>query len=219
MNNHNPGWPISPTELLGLAKARRFTTKAAALDYLDNEELECLVCGKAFVNLGAHLFKHHGVTAREYKVAFNLPRKMGLITPSVRAKLQAAVFRDQANLDRVREMGLRYGPINGHAGDHHANVPSYTDVSLNHKPVVNGCVKPKVRVERVLDQMLEITGKPIELPSAESLAALFGGPCPQQPERFPPSLHEYDPNSLVARVERIEKTLRIIRFALEEHLK
>lgn len=50
-----------------------FASQDDVMGYLDNEKLECLICGRLFSNLGTHLCKKHGITARSYKEKLNLP--------------------------------------------------------------------------------------------------------------------------------------------------
>lgn len=59
--------------------------------YLDNEKLECLLCGRHFLHLGIHLVKKHGIDARAYKIKLNLPLwKRGLAGVGLRKSTGAA---------------------------------------------------------------------------------------------------------------------------------
>lgn len=41
--------------------------------------LQCLVCGKWYVQVGSHIRQLHGMTAREYREVFELPISRGII--------------------------------------------------------------------------------------------------------------------------------------------
>ncbi len=45
----------------------------------DDEGLLCHECGHRFQHLGLHVWKAHGLTAREYRMAHGLLRSRGLV--------------------------------------------------------------------------------------------------------------------------------------------
>jgi ROS/MUCR transcriptional regulator protein len=195
MKKHNlPGY-ISYDALVAIGAERGFTTRAAVKEYLSGDTLQCFLCDKSFPHLGVHVSVTHGVSAREYKRAFNLPRKHGLIGAALREHMRETALSNQINIARVSEMGRIYGVLN-HEGNAPQSYPSWIGG--------NGPRKPKVNVGVNLGVSLDDLRAAI--PPAEQLQSVN-------------SFVGYDSQSLVARVERIEKTLRIIRFALEEHLK
>ena len=51
----------------------KFETYEQIQEYLNHEEIECLICGKAFKFLGGHTRQAHNVKAKEYREMFNLP--------------------------------------------------------------------------------------------------------------------------------------------------
>lgn len=53
--------------------------------YLDQEEIPCLICGKAFKGLHTHINRLHQISVDEYKFKFGIPRKYGLAGKSFRA--------------------------------------------------------------------------------------------------------------------------------------
>lgn len=53
-------------------------------------KLKCLECGKFYHHLGSHLWHGHGMLAREYKEAHELPFKMALISDQVYEKKSQA---------------------------------------------------------------------------------------------------------------------------------
>lgn len=49
----------------------------------------CKICGKAFDNLGNHIYPTHGITVKEYKIKFDLPSGMQLSSKERLKKLSA----------------------------------------------------------------------------------------------------------------------------------
>lgn len=45
----------------------------------DDRKVQCLICGKWYVQVGSHIIQVHGSTAREYREAFDLERKRGTV--------------------------------------------------------------------------------------------------------------------------------------------
>lgn len=95
-----------------------FETMQQVDDYLsgvDNgKKIVCLMCGKAFIALGVHLLRKHGMTSLEYKIEQGIPVTMGAVAPCLsncisatrkkhyenenvlnRARMQLAVAREQ----------------------------------------------------------------------------------------------------------------------------
>lgn len=64
-----------------------FTTKAEIDDYLAEDSVECLECGKYFRNVGAHVRRGHHMTAREYKIDHGIPVWRGLVGTKTRKAL------------------------------------------------------------------------------------------------------------------------------------
>lgn len=62
----------------------RFKNKEEVLNYLNQDRIPCLICGKTYKALGTHLQCIHGMTADEYKEIFNIPWSKGLVSPSTR---------------------------------------------------------------------------------------------------------------------------------------
>lgn len=50
-----------------------FQNKQEILDYLNFDEIECLLCGKRWKNLGKHLGNTHNITSKRYRVLFGIP--------------------------------------------------------------------------------------------------------------------------------------------------
>ena len=49
----------------------------------------CKICGKAFDNLGNHVYPSHGITMKEYRIKFDLPSGMSLSSKERFKKLSA----------------------------------------------------------------------------------------------------------------------------------
>jgi len=59
--------------------------------------LRCRICKREYKHLGSHLFHRHDMLARDYKTKFELPWKMGLVTPEIKRKQREANFRHNAS--------------------------------------------------------------------------------------------------------------------------
>lgn len=57
---------------------------------VSQDYLFCEICNKKFRHLGSHIAKGHGITTREYKMQFNLPVRMALISDDIKLKKQIA---------------------------------------------------------------------------------------------------------------------------------
>jgi IS30 family transposase len=69
-----------------LPMSEKFTSKDAALAYLQQDPLPCLLCGQLCQSLGMHLQRSHKSTSREYKITFNIPLSLSLTAHSTRVK-------------------------------------------------------------------------------------------------------------------------------------
>lgn len=67
--------------------------------------LICHECGGAYLSLAAHVYLAHGMTADEYREAYELPRTTPLAAASVRERISASASRPDmlARLARVRD--------------------------------------------------------------------------------------------------------------------
>lgn len=68
-----------------------FIDREAVERYLSEPKIECLLCGRRFKVLGAHLSTSHNVTASQYRLKFNIPGKYALVAPGVSQIFAAAV--------------------------------------------------------------------------------------------------------------------------------
>lgn len=60
-------------------------SREAVEAYLNHDRIECLACGKRFEFLPIHIKRAHGMTAAEYREAYNLPSKTPLAGRAYRA--------------------------------------------------------------------------------------------------------------------------------------
>ena len=51
--------------------------------WADNK-LQCLICGKWYVQVGSHIYQTHHLTARQYREEYKLEVKKGITTPEFR---------------------------------------------------------------------------------------------------------------------------------------
>lgn len=74
--------------------AQPFQTKQEIEAYFGQDELPCLICGKAFAGLHAHINAIHDMNVEQYKAEFGIPRKWGLVGQALLAK-QSLRFKEQ----------------------------------------------------------------------------------------------------------------------------
>lgn len=75
-----------------------FITSKEADDYLNNNTIECLLCGKYYHSLGQHL-KKHDMSIGDYKERYNLPLNKSLAGNLYKAK-------GRFNMDRLKKEGI-----------------------------------------------------------------------------------------------------------------
>lgn len=73
-----------------------FDSPTAVSNYLNNEKLECLLCGRTFKSLGNHLVVH-GITVRQYQEQYGLPYSKGLSGTTRTEKLSKALLARYAD--------------------------------------------------------------------------------------------------------------------------
>ena len=74
---------------VGFTSPVPFTAEQELTAYLSGPLLQCLVCGQWRENVGTHL-KAHGVSAREYRERFNIPRTYPLCSGVLSERLASA---------------------------------------------------------------------------------------------------------------------------------
>ena len=56
-----------------------------------HNKLKCAICNRYYRKVGAHIVQRHKLTARQYREAYDLPVKRGILTNSEREKLAILV--------------------------------------------------------------------------------------------------------------------------------
>lgn len=69
----------------GYPKQEQFQDEESIARYLANEKLECLLCGRSFVNLSNHISRFHNIPVERYHDQFGIPRSRGLIGEHLKA--------------------------------------------------------------------------------------------------------------------------------------
>lgn len=76
----------------------------------DDGLVPCLICGKRYKSLGPHLFRIHGMSAADYRTAYQLPASAALMATQTRETLSVArreAMKDDPELvGRMREAAL-----------------------------------------------------------------------------------------------------------------
>jgi hypothetical protein len=187
---------LTHDELLARAAGRQFTTRADVLAYLSGDTVECLLCGKAYVNLGTHIGRSHGIRAHDYKRAFNIPRKFALMGCATRKRL-SELANSQSRLELARTLGAIYGSRGGGSKtQHHCE---YTDARYAPKPrgftsekPEDSSVQKRPARKRAAKRQEQLLVAPTEIRSIEHLRA---------------------------RIERLEKAFHFIALTLREFSK
>jgi len=91
-----PGYPIEEP----------FKSREAIEDYLSDDRIICLLCGRPFKALCGHL-TIHGITGDEYKDRYNIPYSFGLARETTRKKIsehQKSLLVDPKRRERLAKM-------------------------------------------------------------------------------------------------------------------
>lgn len=128
-----------------------------------NNILRCRICGKVCKHLGSHLFHRHDMLARDYKTKFELPWKMGLVTPEIKRKQREANFRHNAskNPDFIKG-GKKNQFKKGRTGQrristHERQVIMARILSVNkRKKVLQQCPVCRMQYNHVESHMLQV---------------------------------------------------------------
>lgn len=70
----------------GYPRTKPFSTSQEVYDYLNQDEIDCLLCGARKQGLAAHLARIHRVSVLDYKERFGLPYRCGLTSARSREK-------------------------------------------------------------------------------------------------------------------------------------
>jgi hypothetical protein len=75
------------------------------------DKVQCLLCGKWYVQLGTHVFQRYGMTGREYRELFDLEVKRGIV-PEWYRKLKGNIALDNntyKNLEKGANFRFKHG--------------------------------------------------------------------------------------------------------------
>jgi hypothetical protein len=95
----NDGFPIPARPM----------TRQEIDDYLGGDVIVCLLCGRRYQSVGAHLTRVHGMSSREYQDRYGLPYSRGLVSARSRA-IKSAIGKKMAE-----ENGGRAFSVEAHA--------------------------------------------------------------------------------------------------------
>lgn len=65
-------------------------------------KMKCFICERYYVQIGTHVVQRHGMTAREYREAYNLPLKRGIVPPWYR-KLKGDQALENKTVENLKE--------------------------------------------------------------------------------------------------------------------
>lgn len=88
-----------------------FETIEQVNDYLGQQKITCLLCGKKLCILGKHLFSVHGLTSDQYRERYGIPWTRALAVTSTRSRMEQALRKrlesgDQSLNPMTRELSL-----------------------------------------------------------------------------------------------------------------
>jgi len=81
----------------GFPREGRFETPAELANYFNEDKIQCLLCGKLYKTLGAHLLRIHGVTGDEYHEKYGIPFTYGLCSGELSQRIGERVSTMLAN--------------------------------------------------------------------------------------------------------------------------
>lgn len=73
----------------------------------DDKKVQCLICGKYYVQVGSHIVQVHGVTAREYREAYDLEVKKGTV-PAWYRELKGDQALENKTFQNLLKAGAKY---------------------------------------------------------------------------------------------------------------
>jgi predicted transcriptional regulator/predicted RNA-binding Zn-ribbon protein involved in translation (DUF1610 family) len=119
--------PLEPIE--GFPQEGKFKTMGEVKAYLSGEKIQCLLCGKVFKMLGAHLVKSHGMDADGYRDHFGIPSTFGLSGTLTHSRFSAARKLENAkNPEAVMErLKMAHAALRLSKGTPRRAFPALTD--------------------------------------------------------------------------------------------
>lgn len=89
-----PGFPVTTP----------FDSRDAVEEYLKDERLTCLLCGRRFKSLGQHVVRLHGWTVREYQEYYALPLSESLACEQTQAAYSEGTQKDAEWMRQIRAL-------------------------------------------------------------------------------------------------------------------
>ncbi len=80
-----------------------------------DDKIQCLLCGKWYVQIGGHVFQRHNMTAREYKEMMKLEVKRGVV-PLWYRKLKGDIAIENETYKNIIESGRKFRFKKGQKG-------------------------------------------------------------------------------------------------------
>lgn len=77
-------WESAREVLPGFPIEEPFHTLDDINDYLSDPQIQCLICGKRYKNLGVHVHHIHGLTRDEYCIKYGIPKDRALACKAYR---------------------------------------------------------------------------------------------------------------------------------------
>jgi len=75
-------------------KCRNFAGNSAKSRVVDPRKIQCAICWRYFVKPWAHVYQHHNMTAREYRIKYGFDVKRWQVTDEHRELLAEHVFEN-----------------------------------------------------------------------------------------------------------------------------
>jgi predicted transcriptional regulator len=94
--------------LSGYPRCEPFKTRTEIEEYVSADEIECLLCGRAFKNLGIHLKRIHQMYPDDYRYRYNIPAHFGLVGKSTSDRMSANSSQPD-RIEFVRRLGKKVG--------------------------------------------------------------------------------------------------------------
>lgn len=94
--------------LSGYPRQEPFETREEIEQYLCGDEIQCLLCGRPFKNLGIHLKRIHQTDANDYRIKYNMPQYYGLVGRATSERMTEN-SNEPGRVAFIREIGKSMG--------------------------------------------------------------------------------------------------------------
>jgi len=153
----------------GYPRKTKFMSIDEVREYLNQDKIDCLICGRRLKSLSAHLAKIHRLSTDNYKIKYGLPFWQGLTSKGTASKLADCRRNDSLEVKQGRIDLLKLiGPQAREKTNRETGFKALT-ASEN----IKGAHKPrrinKLKVEQVINKM-ETEGLTLK----ESINATYG---------------------------------------------